>query len=499
MRHLISNLWYGTEESYFAFQDAHRRVSEMTLAGPDAIKAAVIAAGGGRGDDPFGMPPLWQAQGNVAVLNIEGSLISGSAGFMRLFGAIGYADIQAALHEIALDKDITSVLMNIDSGGGHVDGVEDTGEVIRALSKLKPVISYTGGTMGSAAYWLGSSADSVLSAKTAQVGSVGTLIVHMERSKQLAASGVTATVVRFGKHKALANAIEPLSEDGQKQLQSLADESGQIFVDYVADRRGMSSAQFQKTAGEGRVFMGRQAEEVGLVDGITNFTGALAKAKSLDKGSAQPQNRANSRKAINMKLSKKTVLALAAGTALDQLGLAEPEANLEGVKLEGDALAAAESEAKEVLAAIDARVDVAVTAATAELTTKLTAAEQAAVDAKAAADAATGKVALAEAAANQFKGQLDVSAEFGAKSAEIVKASMSVMSVALGGAADVGAALTGTELLAEHTRLSDAFKAKFPTGGVAATMGVPKAKATAAVVDPRFRHLVQSMKPATAK
>lgn len=495
MPKLSSNLWYGDEESYFVLMRAQERVLELQAAGPDALRAAVIAAGGGRGSDPFELPAMWEQHGNLAVVNIDGSLVNGHSGFMRLFGVVGYGDIQEALAEIANAKDVSSVLLNIDSGGGQVDGVEDAGDSIRALDAVKPVMSYTGGTMGSAAYWLGSSARTVAAGRTAQVGSVGTLIVHSERSKARADAGITDTVVRYGRFKALGNPLEPLTEDGKAQLQGLADESGKIFVDYVADRRGVTAAQFQKTAGEGRVFMGRQALDVGLVDSVTNMTGAMKQAKSLDKGSAQPQNSPNSRKALKMKLSKKSVLAIAAGTALDQLGLAEPEANLEGVKLEGTALAAAEAEANEIVAATKARVDAAVAEATAPLTAAVAEAQTKATAAEAAATEAKGKVALAEAAANDFRGQVATATELAAGYASVVKGAISVMSVALGGPADAGAALTGKELLAEHDRLADQFKVKFPTGRVAAVMGAPTQPAKAGV-NPMFAHLV---KPATAK
>jgi signal peptide peptidase SppA len=493
---LNSNLWFGTEESYFALLHAQDRLAALEAAGVDAIKAAVITAGGGRGDDPFALPPMWELQGNVAVVTIDGSLVNGSAGFGRLFGVVGYGDIQQALAEVAMDKNAKSVLLNIDSGGGQVDGVIDTGDMIRALDAVKPVMSYTGGNMASAAFWLGASARSITAAQTAQVGSVGTLIVHMERSQQLKDNGVTATIVRYGKYKALGNPLEPLSEDGKAQLQSLADASGKIFVDYASERRGMTAAAFQKTAGEGRVFMGQQALDVGLVDAVSNMTGAMAQAKSLDKPKAQQQNPPNSRKGVNMKLSKKTVLALAAGLALDKLGLAEPEGNLEGVKLEGAALVPVEDEAKEVAAAFDTRVNAAVTAATAPLTTQVTELTAKVATAEAATTAANGKVALAEAAATTLQSQLKTSAELAAQGAEIIKASMSVMSVALGGAADVGAALTGTELLAEHAKMADAFQKKFPTGGVAAVKMAAKKTDTGVVASPMFMHLAKSLAPA---
>lgn len=195
---------------------------------------------------------------------------------------------------------------------------------------------------------------------------------------------------------------------------------------------------------------------------------------------------------MKVAFAKKTILAIAAGTALDQLGLDAADANTEGVKLEGDALTAFQTEATEVKAAFDGRI----AAATKEATDKLAAAETAATAAAAKATtdlkAATDALSIAQAATNDFKGKLDVSADLAARASEIVKKSMSVMSVSLGGAADVGASLTGTELLAEHARLEEQFVKKFPAGGVAAVSAAVKSTPAASSVSPQFLHLVKA-------
>lgn len=495
---IASALWFGTEESYFAVLDAVEQLHALEAKGVDALKAAVIARGGGGEDNPFGLPPLLQVEDGTGVIAVEGPLIAGSAGFMRLFGVIGYDDIKGAVADAMGNKDVKRVLLSIESGGGHVAGLESTGEFIMQADKIKPIVAHTDGMMASAAYWLGISARKTYASKTAVVGSVGTAMIHVERSKQLAKDGVTPTIIRFGEFKMLNNPIEPLSDKGRAQMQALVDDSGKVFVDFAAQRRGVSAEDFQKTMGEGRVFPGRAAADVGLTDGVMSMEQVHAHLKTLDTSSSSNHNPRNSHKGAHMKvafLAKKTVLAIAAGTALDSLGLDAPEANTEGVKLEADALAAIQAEAKEVKVAFDGAISTAVTAATTELSTKLATAEakitevttKAATDLKAVSD----DLVIAKAAASDLKGKLDVSAALGAKSAEIVKQSINVMSVALGGAADVAASLTGDALLAEHERLEGEFKKKFPSGAVAAVTA--KAEPTqAAAIPATFRHLVNS-------
>jgi signal peptide peptidase SppA len=460
LKPLISNLWYGCDDSYAAVLNAQTRLADLQAKGDDAVKTAIKMAGG-KSNDPWALPPLWEVQNGVAVINISGSLINGSAGFMRLFGAIGYTDIADALTEAMASKDAKSILLAIDSGGGAVNGLEDIGNLIRQADALKPVISFTDGDMGSAAYWLGASGRKVFSTKTAQVGSVGTLIVHTEHSKQLADAGIKKTIIKYGKYKAFGNPFEPLSDESKEQIQALADEAGGIFVDYVAGRRGVTAEKFQKTMGEGRVFMGRQAHDVGLTDGVMSYSDVVTFAKTLDNQNTPPHNPRKSSKDSSMKLSKKILLAIAAGAKLEALGLSALDANVEGAQLDAAGIAALSAEASELIAARDAAGATAVTAAIGTKEAELTAAK---TDLK----AATDKVALLEAGSAGLNAKVAASNEVAAGCSSIVKASMSVMSVALGGAADVGAALSGAELVAAHTALAETFAKKFPGGQVSA-------------------------------
>lgn len=491
-------LWFGTEESFDAVVQAVEQLSVLEAAGPEALKAAVLSRGGGRGDDPFELPPMSNVNDGTAVMSINGSLVSGHSGFMRLFGVTGYADIQDELLRLAADKGVKAILLAIDSGGGHVNGVEDTGNMIQMIDRIKPVVAYTDGDMQSAAYWLGTSAREVYGAKTSQIGSVGTLVVHTEYSEALKEAGVKKTILKHGKFKAAANPYEPLTDEGKEQIQAIVNESGKIFVDYVSDRRGVSAVEFQKKMGEGRVFIGRMAHEAGLTDGVKSFQEVMAHMKVLDKPNTAQQNPRNLGRNPTMKatFSKKTLLAIAAGTVIDALGLDTPEANLEGVKLEGEALALFKAEATELKAAFDAEVLVkttaAVTSATAEGATKLATESAKVADLTAQLAAMTGKVVVAEAATVQLTGQISASTALAAKQSEIVKASCSVMSVALGGKADIAAALVGDALLAEHERLKVAFEQKFPKGGVAAVTSLPKTEAAAAAPNQQFINLVKS-------
>lgn len=483
------DLWFGSEDSLLAVFTAVERLEALEAQGESAVRAKVAEMWAGRGgasEDPFGLPPLWAAEDGVAILGISGSLIPGHAGFFRLFGLTGYADIEDAAAELAANNDVKSVMLHIDSGGGHVNGVEGAGDAIRALAEIKPVMAFTDGDMMSAAYWLGSSADKMFASKTSAVGSVGTLMVHTEYSKQLEMQGVTKTITRSGKFKALSNPFEPLTAEAKAERQAMADEASSIFVEYVSDRRGVTPEKFQKTMGEGRVFMGRPAHDVGLIDGVMSFKEMTAMMKKLDKVKMSTQNSRNKRDStMKATLATALVLQLVAGAAVESLDLTAATATVEGVEPDAEAQAALKAQAEEIIAAVAAAA-----APSAELTAQVQALQ-------ASLEAAKSEVTVLKAATQTLTAEKDVAIELSDAMSLILRDSISVMSVALQGAKDAGAGLTGQALLDEHARLAGQFKSKFPTGGVAAVGVVdeqPERQASTELDHPIFLHAVQSLR-----
>lgn len=263
MPSLRDQVWYGTQEAY----DAAVLLAERADA---RLKAA------GSLDDGPAPDYLLQKVGNVGVINIRGPLINSDSPIYAFFGVSTYPAICRAVISAAKDSSIEQILLSVDSGGGQVSGVADTGVLLsRVNKKLKPVTTYAGGTMASAAYWLGVSAGKRFASSTSEVGSIGVLSVHLDYTKQMQNEGVTATVTRSGKYKALENPYEPLSELAKQQIQARVDAAYQVFGDHVASSLGMTFAEMDKKIGQGRTFFGQKAADVGLVDGIASFDAVL--------------------------------------------------------------------------------------------------------------------------------------------------------------------------------------------------------------------------------
>lgn len=239
----------------------------------------MIEARAGKDADPFELPPLVEVRDGVGIVSLKGPLVSGSAGWMRLFGVTGYDDFQAGLMEAATDKSVKSLMIYAATPGGAVEGVDETSEMVKQISALKPVLTYAGGSMASAGYWIGSAGSRRLASRTSQVGSIGVVATHIEYSQKMAKEGITPTVVRSGKWKALGGPYEPLSDLAREELQATADAINDIFEARVAVNVGRTQKQVHERMGQGRVFMGSKAVDAGLVDGIATFQEAFLAAK----------------------------------------------------------------------------------------------------------------------------------------------------------------------------------------------------------------------------
>lgn len=266
----IPKLWAGSQESFDLLVNAVQSAYE------------IVESRAGS-EDPFKLPPLLQVQEGVGVVSVKGPLSPGAAGFARLFGVTGYADIQEALAEAADNKSVKSILMVVASGGGAVDGVDETSEFVRSVGALKPVVTFAEGAMLSAAYWIGSAGVRRLASRTSVVGSLGAVATHFERSKQLEKDGIGVTVLRSGKFKALVNGVEPLTDPAKAQIQAQIDAINPIFEERVASNLGISTKIVHDRMGQGREFMGAEAQAVGLVDGISSIQEAFAVAKLLGR------------------------------------------------------------------------------------------------------------------------------------------------------------------------------------------------------------------------
>lgn len=275
----MNQFWFGSQESYEVVLKAQASVQLMAKSLSDS--------GAGMPE----LPPTLIKDGSLAIIPVTGSLIYGSAGFLRFFGVTGYADIEDGMTLAALDPDIKSILLQVESPGGSVNGVQAASDYIASIKRAKPVSAHIGTVGASAGYWIGCAADNISLDPMGITGSIGCIQIHTSYSKMLAAEGIDKTVVRSGQYKMLGNPVEPLSDLGRAEMQSQVDDLAAMFESHVAKMRGVPVDQVRSEMGQGRTFLGKRALTVGLVDKISSFEAAVAAAKKVDKAKSMPNNR----------------------------------------------------------------------------------------------------------------------------------------------------------------------------------------------------------------
>ncbi len=220
--------------------------------------------------------------GDVAVIPIYGVLAPRAQMFAQTSSAgTGVDELRAMFRTAMADPEVGSILFDVDSPGGQVDGIPEMAGEIRAARGQKPMLALANSDAASAAYWLATSADELWVTPSGQVGSVGVFSAHEDLSAQAEMEGVKTTLVSAGKYKVEGNPFEPLGEEARTELQSKVDEYYGMFVSDLARNRGTDMATVRKDYGEGRMLTAKRAVSAGMADRVATFDQALDRARRL--------------------------------------------------------------------------------------------------------------------------------------------------------------------------------------------------------------------------
>lgn len=454
--------WLGTLASYERYEAALRRPEFI------GFKASDLNT------DTEYRDMMVSLHGDVAIINITGSLVAGQTGsWGAYFGVIGYEDIKAAVMWAASRPEVKSLVYNIDSGGGDVAGVNGTAEFISKMSTVKPSVTFTDGYLASAAAWIGTATNYVVASDTSLVGSVGILTVHADRSKFFEENGIKYTVTRAGEEKALANPYEPLTDKAKANLQSRVDALYDVFINRMALQRGVTKDVADSKFGQGREFIGKQAMSAGLVDKIGTLEDAIVKARKLAANISKVKGGAVRASIDSSDNSPTTEKSMPTPLTAEQL---------EALAQTGASASVAEPETPPTQPAKEPE-----TTATLEV-----ASEPSVLDKllSATADLATEKAASA-----QLRDQLSASLESSKNLLTIARQQVKVLGLHFGVTSAAVDTMDAAAVCAEYDRLSAMFVAKFPGGRVAApSASASPAKPKTTPVDPLYVATVQAAK-----
>ncbi len=244
-----------------------------------------------------------QQTGAVAVLPLYG-VITQRGNMMDDISGPGSTSAQAfsACLRMALKDDTCgAILIDVDSPGGEVYGIQELAAEILDARNQKPICAIANSLAASAAYWVACCASEFYVTPSGEVGSIGVWMAHMDHSAEFEAEGVKATLISAGKFKTEGNPYEPLDEEAQAFMQSRVDDHYGAFTRAVSRARGVPIAQVRDGMGQGRVLGADAALAEKMVDGIMTFDGVLEKMQRDLRASRSPAMPTKMRRAAAMR------------------------------------------------------------------------------------------------------------------------------------------------------------------------------------------------------
>ena len=192
-------------------------------------------------------------------------------------GSASTQKFTSALRQALQDPSVGAILIDIDSPGGSVYGVDELANEIMSARSQKPIIGLANSLAASAAYWVGAACSELYVTPGGEVGSIGVWQAHEDWSKAMDDAGVKTTLISAGKYKTEGNPYEPLGEEAQAFMQSRVEDYYGAFTKSVAKGRGISVEVVRKDFGQGRVFGSQQALSAGMVNGVATFDDVVKK------------------------------------------------------------------------------------------------------------------------------------------------------------------------------------------------------------------------------
>ncbi len=199
---------------------------------------------------------------------------------IKIEGVISdYYETVKLLNQVRKDDSVKAVVIKVDSPGGAVGASQ---EIYRAIEKLrdeKPVIVSMGNVAASGGYYVSAAATEIFANPGTITGSIGVIIQHVDFSKVLDKLGIKVNNIKSGKNKDILYPNKPLTPEQKKLLEKTVLDVYDQFLDAIVKYRPIAKEALKKYA-DGRVFSGKQAKKLNLVDKIGNIEDAIEEAKN---------------------------------------------------------------------------------------------------------------------------------------------------------------------------------------------------------------------------
>ncbi|MBM3127793.1 MAG: signal peptide peptidase SppA [Chloroflexi bacterium] len=226
----------------------------------------------------------------VAIVYVEGPIITGKPESEFSSSGIAYSEtIIKYLRDAQNNASVKAIVLRVDSPGGSVVASREMYDAVMATrAKGKPVVASFGEIAASGGYYISAGADKIYAHPATLTGSIGVISVFPSFEGLGEKIGVKFTVIKSGPHKDQGAGYRDLTPEERAIWQTLTDEIYGDFVSVVAQGRKLETARVRELA-DGRVYTGKQAKQVGLVDELGNLDAAVDAAAKLGNISGTPR------------------------------------------------------------------------------------------------------------------------------------------------------------------------------------------------------------------
>lgn len=231
--------------------------------------AAIYGLGLFRGENPLNLGE------KVGVIPIEG--IIGDAG-----------EIIDQINEFADSNGIRAVVLRIDTPGGSVAPSQEIYQAVRELRKKKKVVVSMGSVAASGGYLIAVAADRIVANPGTITGSISAVMHYANVEELLKKVGVRSSVIKSGKFKDIGSPVREMTAEERSLIQGIVDDIYDQFVRTVSENRKIPLSKIVRLA-DGRVFTGRQAKELGLIDDLGGLQDAVLLAGRLSGMKEKPE------------------------------------------------------------------------------------------------------------------------------------------------------------------------------------------------------------------
>jgi protease IV len=219
------------------------------------------------------------SKNKIAVIRVEGVISSSIEGHVGYDGMVG--DIKEQLRLAVNDPHVRAIILRVDSPGGEVLASDTIYRAVKEADGRKPILCSMGSVAASGGYYAAMGARHVMANELTITGSIGVIMQTLNYSEMIGKIGLKTLTFKSGKFKDILNGSrDPLPEEIDL-VQGLVMETYDQFLQVVAKERKLDANAIREGIADGRIFSGKQALDLKLIDSVGDFQDAIEEARNL--------------------------------------------------------------------------------------------------------------------------------------------------------------------------------------------------------------------------